>query len=251
MPARPCNSESTGSTLPKRALIEPCGNAVFLRPDYARLPSPAETDIQFKWRGHEIEGDQLLVFPEDGELDSVSDSRFHVYTCSFPAELLASIADRDGLAAADLLNQGSGVIPCSSQHLAQIRELLRTITSVVRSARDVADPETIRHAIAQQLPNQLLSAISEAKGLPAPAAITKRELAVTIAIKFMESFADQPIQIRDVVAKAGVSQRTLEYGFRDKLGVTPKAYLFALRMSHVHRELRSAAESRLQSHRRG
>jgi len=43
--------------------------------------------------------------------------------------------------------------------------------------------------------------------------------------------------IPELCRVAGVSQRTLEYGFRDLLGVTPVRYLKLLRLNRVRRSL--------------
>ena len=46
--------------------------------------------------------------------------------------------------------------------------------------------------------------------------------------------------MQEVCRAAGVSWRTLDYAFRERLGVTPKQYLNAIRLNAVRRELRSA-----------
>jgi len=52
--------------------------------------------------------------------------------------------------------------------------------------------------------------------------------------------ADGPT-ISDVSGAVGVSERTLEYGFRDWFGISPKRYLQTLRLNGVRRELRLAS----------
>ena len=51
---------------------------------------PAKRDMQFSWRGKQVTGNQLVIFPRGAELSSISNPDFHVYTCSFPEDLMAS-----------------------------------------------------------------------------------------------------------------------------------------------------------------
>ena len=46
-----------------------------------------------------------------------------------------------------------------------------------------------------------------------------------------------PLTALELAAAAGVSQRTLEYAFREKLEMTPAAYLRIYRLNAAHREL--------------
>lgn len=41
-----------------------------------------------------------------------------------------------------------------------------------------------------------------------------------------------------MVEGTGVSERTLEYAFRERFGITPKAVLSSIRLNGVHRELK-------------
>jgi len=48
------------------------------------------------------------------------------------------------------------------------------------------------------------------------------------------------LTVRDLCRAAGASERTLRYAFVERYGVPPKAYLKAVRLHGVRRELRSA-----------
>ena len=54
---------------------------------------------------------------------------------------------------------------------------------------------------------------------------------------FIEAHADQAPSVQDVYRAAGVSRRTLNYAFRELIGVTPKQYLRATRLDGVRKEL--------------
>ena len=49
-----------------------------------------------------------------------------------------------------------------------------------------------------------------------------------------------PIRVPELAAAVGVSQRVLELGFKETLGISPQRYLRWCRLNHLHRELRRA-----------
>ena len=68
--------------------------------------------------------------------------------------------------------------------------------------------------------------------------------AQSLIVKRAEDFAlanaTESIQVGDLCRAAGVSERTLEYAFKEILRTTPKAYLARLRLHRVRRTLLSA-----------
>jgi len=69
--------------------------------------------------------------------------------------------------------------------------------------------------------------------------VSRRELAVRKAIMYVES-SYEPVTALELAIAADVSQRTLEYAFREKLQMTPAAYLRIYRLNAAHRELLAA-----------
>jgi AraC-like DNA-binding protein len=61
--------------------------------------------------------------------------------------------------------------------------------------------------------------------------------AVRRAVAFIESRADQDIDIGDIAAAAGVSRRAVQLAFRRHLDTTPTAYLRKVRLDLAHAEL--------------
>ncbi len=60
------------------------------------------------------------------------------------------------------------------------------------------------------------------------------------AEEFALAKAGEPFHVGDLCRAAGVSERTLEYAFREILGTTPIAYLARLRLHRVRRALLAA-----------
>jgi AraC family ethanolamine operon transcriptional activator len=200
---------------------------------------PATRQVRIKWRGCEVNGSDLMIFPRGAELDSVSDDRFHVYTCSFPEEVLSSICEQSGMAQMDILQNGDDVLRCSRKSISRIQCLLRNVALSSRSEVNEFDDSDREEMILHDLPRLVLHAIAEVGGATVPTITGSRDLVVKTAVRLIERFAGQRLAIRDLVDEVGVSQRTLEYAFRECLGVGPKTFLMSYRLNKVRRHLRS------------
>jgi AraC family ethanolamine operon transcriptional activator len=68
----------------------------------------------------------------------------------------------------------------------------------------------------------------------------KRDLALMKAERFIVESGVSVITIPELCMVANVSERTLEYAFRERYGLTPKAYTLIHRMNNIHKYLRRA-----------
>ena len=54
---------------------------------------------------------------------------------------------------------------------------------------------------------------------------------------------DDPLHVTDLCTAAGVSERTLEYAFKEIMGLTPMNYLMRLRLHRVRQALLAATHA--------
>ncbi len=73
-----------------------------------------------------------------------------------------------------------------------------------------------------------------------PEAWTRRRRAVHRVEAYLAAYPHAVLSLAALCSLAGVGERTLEYAFREQLGVPPARYLRLRRLNAVHRELRSA-----------
>lgn len=201
---------------------------------------PATADVQFIWRGKRINGNQLIIFPYGSELSSVSNPDFHIYTCSFSEDLLAGVFNTLYVDGIDDLCQKSEVFHCSPEAMELVRQSLRNLCEIARSKSSLLTSSYFFCGVTNDLPHRLLSAIATSTRSSATATSRKRELALIRAETFIERFARDDISIRDICRSAQVSQRTLDYAFMERFGLTPKAFLTAYRLNAVRKLLRVA-----------
>ncbi|MDE1165857.1 MAG: helix-turn-helix domain-containing protein [Pseudomonas sp.] len=75
-----------------------------------------------------------------------------------------------------------------------------------------------------------------------PLSPTARKRMVDRAREYALSHVDEPLSILDLCNHIGASRRKLQYCFQETLGINPVAYLRALRLNAVRRELRTGTQ---------
>ena len=102
-------------------------------------------------------------------------------------------------------------------------------------------PQTARHALHADVLH--LAARLRQPAEPSIARLeswSRRRAAVRRVEDFLDSHESELPSVADLCSIAGVGERTLEYGFREQLGLPPGRYLRLRRLNHVRRELRAA-----------
>ena len=200
---------------------------------------PATPNVRFKWRRYEVVPNDILVFPRNGELHAVSQPDFHVFTISLPESLLHEVAELSGVVRLSKLLRRER-IHCSLPVMDRLR---RSVHRVIRAgkvdAQLLADP-ALQNEMQFEIPRMLVKALVAWDTSTGVFAARRRDRAIKQAEAYVAQFAHRPITVRDVCLAAKVSERTLQYGFLEYFGVTPKAYLTAVRLTGVRRELKEA-----------
>ncbi len=203
----------------------------------------AKPGVQFSWRGKQVTGDDIVTFPRGAELSCVSDPHFHVFTCSFPDHLLATTAEAYGVGEFDELCGKAEVFRCGSAEIAPVRRCLSDLSRIARQNDTVLTDRDFIQRATHDLPRRLLDAIAGSSGSCRSETARKREFALFRAEAYIVEFAGHDIKVGDICRAAQVSQRTLEYAFSARYGMTPKAFLIAFRLNAVRRGLRAANSS--------
>ncbi len=201
---------------------------------------PARPDLRLEWRGKAIDGTCLMVFPEAGELSSISGPDFHVYTCTMPESLLAMAGDALALGSITEVAGGAEAISVAPTAIQRLRCMLSGVCDEIRENPDALAGTHVLAQITAELPKQLISSIAQARGPCPDVTGRKRLFAIAKAEAFIERHAADGIDTRDICRAAEVSERTLRYAFVERFGIGPKEYLQAFRLLGVRRKLRAA-----------
>jgi AraC family transcriptional regulator, ethanolamine operon transcriptional activator len=78
-------------------------------------------------------------------------------------------------------------------------------------------------------------------------AVAGRRGAVRAAREFIHSQLSEPLRLSELCRQANLKIRSLEYGFREVTGLTPVAYIRALRLNAARRDLQSSSGTQQRS----
>ena len=119
----------------------------------------------------------------------------------------------------------------------------RLVDAAVHDPALFNDSEAERGAAQVELIETLLAALDRAKDLE-PSRGDRTRQAQSLIVKTAEahavSKAGASLYVTDLCTAAGVSERTLEYAFKEVMGLTPVAYLVRLRLHRVRQALLAA-----------
>lgn len=125
-------------------------------------------------------------------------------------------------------------------------QALRQLMSMVHGNFGVP-PEALhcdeaRRLVEDQFILELVDALSAATTLPEERNALLRKRVVDRARDLMLGSPESPLSILEVCQRVGASRRKLNYCFQEVLGTTPVAYMRAIRLNGVRRELLAADE---------
>ena len=204
---------------------------------------PGSEGVEWQWRGARVDGQSLMIFPRGAELDATSDASFHVFTCSFPESLLANVAESLSIDGLELPLGGKEVVTTSTVQIATLRRLLRELCDRLTDNGDALGDAGFVDSVTWDLPAMLLTATQTSRSCKVRLSAVKRARIVRRAENYIEQRADEPLTVAEVCQVVNASLRTLQYAFAEKYGISPKAYIRAIRLNKVRKELRACDPS--------
>ena len=194
---------------------------------YRTFVIPKDDSVNYHWRGKEIDGQTLSLFPPDGELYSVSNGSFRVFTLSISFRLLEKALGMVRSIKVEGWLKAEQVWKVSSIRMQRIRELVRKLVTTGTETRDFRSRE---------LELELALEILNSMDLNNSSKIGNRNKRDGALVKCLELIRAVPrdgiLSLSDLCKESLVSERTLQYAFKDRFGLTPKEYMknYNLRM---------------------
>lgn len=190
------------------------------------------------WCGRAFESNIMAVFAKDRDFRSISPPGFNVYTLSFTDEQLSIACERLGIVdVSNKLETADSTMQLDPLVSSKLRGLVDTALEelVFSNFRHAAPIDSDDHR--DKIVEQLALALSTGSPLLASPSQRLRSLAVDRALEAIESGLEHGVSVREVAALSRMSRRTLEYAFRDRFGVSPKAFINSERLVQVKRDL--------------
>ncbi|MCC6766167.1 MAG: helix-turn-helix domain-containing protein [Deltaproteobacteria bacterium] len=131
--------------------------------------------------------------------------------------------------------------PASSSAIGHLRTMItRTLERMMHQPSLLAGERT-RTAVEAELVRLTVGALTSAAEPTPVAAYGRRRRGVRRVIEYVTDHPDADTTAANLCGIAGVSERTLEYGFREYLDVTPVRFLKLVRLNRARRDLLRAS----------
>jgi len=195
-------------------------------------------DQGVRWRGRDFSAGEIFVTAPATEFEGLSFPGFGGFTLAVSEERLEEVTATLGVSEAGWRNDPDGqprILDPRAVHA--FRSRLGWIVDQLESDPMALGAAALEHELAFEIPAQLIETLASASEAAEVAPSSVRDLAVRRAIQFLEEQADSAPTVRAVCEAARVSWRTLDYAFREHFAVTPRAYMKALRLNRVRRDL--------------
>ena len=181
------------------------------------------------WRGRDVDSGTVLVFPLGSELHSISGPDFGVFTISVAEETIAAVCERFGIALPPARLRAETFRPPPNR--------LSTLRQRLHRLKGATGPGGCLEA--QRLAEELVSAwlgSSDDRTRRAPS-MRSRDHAIQRCLQRIEEADWTELSPAVLCEVGGVGERTLQYAFRERFGLTPAAFLKARRLAVVRERL--------------
>lgn len=131
----------------------------------------------------------------------------------------------------------------SGAHAASARDVGRLAATIIggldrlSSSPALLDCSQVLRRLESEILRLCVEALSSGDPPPRPASYGRRRRGVRRALEYLHDQPEPHVTISALCAVAGVSARTLEYGFREHLGMTPMRYARLVRLNGARRDL--------------
>jgi len=195
---------------------------------------PALDSEHYRWRNRRVTPELLLLFPREGEFQSISGSGFDSYPISVASNYLIEVAADLGIPERRLRSEGEVLRP-RTQDLASFRAHIRRVLDLA-SQGTLFDEPGVPGVVEEETTELLVRTLAGAESLR-PLRMRLRDRAIRKAEEVIHGVGPEPLRIRDLCSASGASWRTLDYAFQEKYGIPVKRYLTIQRLNGVRRDL--------------
>ena len=208
---------------------EPPSGKITFAMGKSRLPA--------RWQGQDFGSYDLLVAPTSGaEIDLVTQAGFGCATASFVPDVVKATADRLGLSPiGDVAN--IVLIPLDRNKAVMLRSAFEAVfsDSVARPHSDRAAAWSVTKQ--EDLLRVLLSCVGNAMSKTKPASNSERARIIKAVLEAINDLPGEILSIGDLCRIARASERTLNYAFMQRFGLSPALYMKVQRLNGARRDL--------------
>ena len=197
---------------------------------------PGRHEMDFRWCGHAVGANDLLLHTPGGEFDSMSKPGFGLLLVSVSGEDLEAAGQRLGVPFSERALRGMEITTCNSGIVDDLRRLVTTALAFLVKGH------TLTVAVERNASDLLVRGLSPASTPDRRPRRSRQQNLVESAIRLARDRAHEILTVKDLCGESGASERTLRRGFAERFGISPKTYLQAQRLIGARRELRVSGQ---------
>jgi AraC family ethanolamine operon transcriptional activator len=199
---------------------------------------PADNKQSFTWRNYTINSNHIMIFPNDGELDSHSDPGFRVYTVSISNKLVEQYKQVINYSNLQLLEKDTEVLELNSQSISILRVQLNYLITQVQLHPEIINKKAFQQIFINKVPTLILNNLAYYQSITPIFPKRIRDISLKKAIDYISACTNEYPSVLELCIISGSSQRTLEYAFKEKYGIGPKDYMKKQRLNRVNKALK-------------
>ena len=199
------------------------------------------TQTRLNWEGREFVGPAMYNFSGANGYDVVSRPGFCGVTLSFSRVNLSHIAKQLKLPATQVFDSNlPHLLSGQNYALGEFRQYLYGLCDSLSNARTPENYHFARGELDKELPVRFLTALAEPRLTSSSQPLKTRQKGLRLAVDYIEANCQYNPDVLDICVATGLSWRSLDRAFKERLGIGPKRYLLNLRLTQARRQLKCA-----------
>lgn len=193
------------------------------------------------WCGRQVTDRTLLMFDTSGGFEAVSQPGFRTFTFAVPVELLMENAEALGVQTPEkIISLSDNTLELTPPTAHALRQHMMQLKGAATMDPTVLDRSEFINELECALPGRLMETIALSKGILRRPALRTRYLALKKVIDYINTSPEKVFTVNDLCRITGVSERTLQYAFKEHFGISPKRYLMNMRLNAVRKAFAGA-----------
>lgn len=201
---------------------------------------PATKQVRYNWLHKDVNSEQLLIFPRNGILESVSFDNFDVYVVSISERRLHQLICSYGFSQVEhIFSKSEKYLNLEASFLQDFWKDAIMLLEYSRKQKfdESLQSELIERTMIDQLLFKILKYLDQTREDLKTPGLRKRDIALKRSIGFITENENRLLSVKELCKVSQVSERTLEYAFLEKYQVSPSSYIKSHHLNLVKKEL--------------
>ena len=192
----------------------------------------------FLWKFLDFEYGSIIVFPDNKELQGVSQPGHHPITVTISEKYVEEVAHEHGLPEPQRFIPKGKVCICDPGAIYHLQERLISMCSLVKSTAGRGVTFLMTNRLKGQLTRDMLLTLAGSKGIkPKKRQFHRRKILAEQVIDIVNAEPATPKSISELCDIAEVDERTLRNIFYEQFSVSPKKFINFYRLNTVRNAL--------------